>query len=296
MVATLCRAQYVKLTLNLVRDSTYYQINHTVSAATQTINGQKNNINTTINSKAAFTVTAIRDSLYDITVKYQSLSVNIQSPVGNVDYNADKIVLSDPASTLFAKFKNQPFHIVLTKSGNLQSVDGIGAIFDRLINSATQLQADQKTQLRSIMEQSFGEAAFRSNFEMATTIFPSVPVRQNAFWISDTQLASVGKANIHTIYQLKDITDDFYHVHANSTILFPNKNMFVETNGMPVKNNLDGFITAEIVLDKKTGWIKQSTITQTIYGNTEIKDNPKVPGGLVMPIDMRSDIVITDVH
>jgi len=65
---------------------------------------------------------------------------------------------------------------------------------------------------------------------------------------------------------------------------------------MPVKSDINGFMEAVILVDKTTGWTKQATINQTISGNTEIKDNPKLPGGLIMPTSMRSDIVITDMH
>ena len=65
---------------------------------------------------------------------------------------------------------------------------------------------------------------------------------------------------------------------------------------MQVRNNQDGFMIADIIIDKVTGWVRQSTIAQTIKGNTEIKDSPKVPGGKVIPMEMHADITITDIH
>jgi len=49
------------------------------------------------------------------------------------------------------------------------------------------------------MDQSFGESAFRSNFEMGAAIFPSVPVRKNVLWVTNTELAGAIPANVHSV-------------------------------------------------------------------------------------------------
>ncbi|MES2279153.1 MAG: DUF6263 family protein [Bacteroidota bacterium] len=291
-----CRAQYVKLALNLVKGATYYNLTTATASVMQTVNGKTTTINTTITCRIAFTVTNVRDSLYDMEMRYQSLTLKMQLPTGTTQYSSDNVDPADPVSVAFAAFKNQTIALVLTKTGNLQALASMGLIFDRIVGKLTQSPPDQRAQIKSLMEQSFGERAFRSNFEMGTAIFPSVPVRKNALWISDSQLESARPANVHSIYELRDITETFYQIHVNSTITYANRDAFIETNGVPLKYNLDGSRLADIVVDKVTGWVKQSTIIQNIGGTTEIKDNPKTPGGLIIPTVMRSDVVITDIH
>jgi hypothetical protein len=127
-------------------------------------------------------------------------------------------------------------------------------------------------------------------------IYPSVPIRKGAYWTSDTQLLTAGQTNVHSVYQLSDITDTFYQVHVSSTITYLDKDKFMPANDMLVRNNLNGGMLADMVVDKVTGWVKQSGIVQSITGTTEIKDNPKLPGGVTMGVNMRNEITVKDVH
>lgn len=287
---TVCRAQYVKLALNLVRGNTYYNLTNATASVTQTVNGQKTNVGTTNSCRIAFKVTNIRDSLYDMEMRYQSISLKMELPQGTVQYNSYG---TDPVAKAFAAFCNQTIALVLTRSGNLQMLAPISPAIDRAVK---QLPADQQPQIKSMMEQSFGERAFRSNFEMGTAIFPAIPVKKNAFWTSDTQLESSRPANVHAVYELRDITPTFNQIHVNSAITYLNRDAFIMTNGMPIKYNMEGSRSADIVVDTITGWVKQASILQNIGGTTEIKDNPKMPGGIVIPTLMKSEVVITDIH
>lgn len=284
------RAQYVKLVLNLTKGNTYYNLTTATASVTQTVNGQKTNVGTTISCRIAFRVTNIRDSLYDMEMRYQSLALKMEVPQGTIQYNSTG---TDPVSKTFAAFCNQPVALVLTRSGNLQMLAPISPAIDRAVK---QLPADQQAQIKSMMEQSFGERAFRSNFEMGTAIFPSIPIKKNAFWTSDTQLESSRPAYVHSIYELRDITPTFNQIHVNSTITYLNRDEFITTNGVPLKYNMEGSRLADIVVDTITGWVKQASILQNIGGTTEIKDNPKMPGGIIIPTLMKSEVVITDIH
>jgi len=296
LCASIGHAQYIKLGLNLTRGQTYYLISTTNAAVTQTYQGQPHTTNSIINSRIAFKVIGIRDTLYDMEVKYENLSLKMKFPGGDMTYSSDRADPTDPSSSILFSFKNKPLAAVITKSGNLVSITGISQIFENIINRFPGLDANQKAQIRTMMNQSFGEQAFRSSFDMAVAIFPAVPVRKGAYWTSDTQLITAGQTNVHSIYQLSDITDTFYQIHVSSTITYADKDKFIETNGMPVRNNLNGGMLADLVIDKTTGWVKQSSITQSITGTTEVKDNPKMPGGSVMPVNMKNEIVVTDVH
>lgn len=293
-----CRAQqatpYVKLALNLLKGSTYYTNTTANVSVVQTINGRRSNITTTLTGRIAFTVTGIHDSLYTMEARYTNLSLKMQLPTGALSYTSDNANTTDPVSKAFAAFKNQPIDLIMTRSGRLRSLNGIDPIFDRILAGFLQLPAEEKLQIKSMMEQSFGERAFRSNLEMGMVVFPSVPVKKGVFWVIDSQLQTDRPADAHTIYELREIADTYYFIHGNGTIAYENSNTFVETNGVPLKYNLSGFIQNDIRVDKATGWIKESRVIQTISGDTQIKDNPKTPGGMTIPMSMRSDMTITD--
>ncbi|GAB3906876.1 DUF6263 family protein [Mucilaginibacter boryungensis] len=292
--AIICRAQYVTLALNLTKGQTYYQNTNAVATVEQTVNGVKTTVTSTITGRIAFKITGIRDSLYDMEIRYERLSLKMQLPGGNImAYNADKVQAGDPMSGIFAAFKNQPIKLVLTKTGNIQLMDGIDAIINRVVDNFTGADAGQKAQIKSMLQQSFGERGFRSNFELGTAIFPSIPVRKGVVWVINSQLQSARPANVHAIYDLRDITGTYYLIHVNSKIDYMNKDAFENSGSALMRYNLDGHITGDIVVDKMTGWVKQSTINQTIGGTTEVKTNALAAPSMVIPMVMKSDIVIT---
>ena len=50
----------------------------------------------------------------------------------------------------------------------------------------------------------------------------------------------------------------------------------------------------KIKIDSKTGWIIDADITQNLKGKVDLKDNPKVPGGMSAPIELLIVSKMTD--
>jgi hypothetical protein len=61
-----------------------------------------------------------------------------------------------------------------------------------------------------------------------------------------------------------------------------------------MKYNVTGTSTYEVKLDKTTGWASEVKINQAIKGDVLIKDNPKVPGGMTIPLTLTDEQLITD--
>lgn len=288
------RAQYVTLTLNLVKGETYYHAVTANASIIQTVNGVQNTIATTVTGKIAYKVIDTRDSLYDIELRYENLSMKMQMPGGTMDASSEKPAPADPISEILAAVKNQRIIVIMTKTGKLKSISGVDDMFNHIIDNYTGLTPDKKQQIKGMLQQSFGDKAIKGNFEMGTAIFPAVPVKKNALWTIDTQLETATPANVHAVYELRDITETHYFIHCNARIDYPSNNAYVETNGMQLKYKLSGFMSTDMVVNRATGWLKESKISQKISGETQIKESEKIPGGMMIPMTMSSDITITD--
>ncbi len=72
------------------------------------------------------------------------------------------------------------------------------------------------------------------------------------------------------------------------------KDAYVETNGMPTRYNLKGTMSSNIKVDKISGWIIEAKINQAFQGDVYIKDNPRLPGGLKIPMIMESNMTFTN--
>lgn len=294
MVSVACQGQKLKLALHLTKGNTYNMVTTTSSAVKQTINGQLNNIELTITGNTSFKVLNADDSLYYMEVNYKNLGMKMQLPTGPVNFDSQKKDPSDIMSSILSGLVNKPFTATFTKSGKVRSVENVEKIISSVLDGFTQVQGPQKEQIKNQFIQSFGEKAIKGNIEMSTAIFPEVPVSKNEKWTINTTLESAMTAKISTVYQLTDVTPTSYAIHGDATIATNANDNYKEVNGMPMKYNMSGTMTADIKADKATGWISESKTKQTISGTVEIKDNPKVPGGITFPMSVVNESVTTD--
>jgi len=294
LILSNCQAQKYKPALNLVKGNTYYTNSTVTSAITQTYNGQDVNIAIDMAAKTAFNVTDVKDSIYNMQVSYQSISLKVVSPNGTVEMNSDSKDTKDISSTFLAGMVNKPFSVTVTKTGRVLEVKNIENIINAIFSNLPQVDEAQKAQMKAQFMQSFGETAFKGNLEQTLAIYPSIKVAKNDSWIIKTSMQSVMSANLVSTYQLQDVTDAYYQIHGDAKVTSAVTTTPAQINGMPVKYDLSGTIITDIKADKKTGWVIEEKLRQDIGGNVNILDNPKVPGGMQLPMKVHSDINTLD--
>jgi hypothetical protein len=293
-------AQRVKPSLHLIKGETYYMTSTGTSAITQNIRGRENKVNLKLLYTMAFKVTGITDTVYSMEVKYQLIDMNIRIADTTIDMNSmqkgpdgNKPVKPDTPSLMLAAMVNRPFNISLSATGRILSVKNLDKILVDAVNDFPQLDAVKRENVKNQFVQSFGENAFKGSLETGTAIFPSM-VAKNDKWTVNTTLSAPAKANVKTVYQLVDITGDLLQVHGDGSITSDEDTKPGEISGMPMKYTINGAVITDVKIDKKTGWIIQSTLKQLIEGKIEILDNPKAPGGMSIPIMFNTNISITN--
>jgi hypothetical protein len=287
-------AQKVKPALKLIKGNTYYMATAAHSVVKQTINGQVNNIDMTIDGRMSFKVLNADDSLYYMEVNYTKVGMKMQLPNGNVAFDSDSKDTTNIMARIMTALTNKPFTASLTKSGRIKSIENAENMITSMIDGFKEVPAAQKEQLKGQLSQSFGSAALKSNLEMAMSVLPETAVVKNDKWTIKNNLEGAMSARIISVYQLVDITPQSYVIHGNATLETDNAAADKVINNMPMKYNMKGVMVSDVIVDKATGWISSSKIKQNIDGTVEIKDNPKVPGGLTFPMSVVSETSSTD--
>lgn len=294
VLLTSCQAQKEKLELNLTKGKIYTQKMNSNMSVLQTINGQQINMNMSIYGKMTYKVTDIQNSIFNMEVRYESLSMKMSLPNGVMEFSSEKNDEKDIFSTILGTIKNKPFLIKMTKTGKVNEVKNIESVFSNMFDKFPQLSDIQKQQIKERLMHAYGEKAFKGNIEMCSAIFTDSPVSKGDKWTINTQLESGMSAKLETIFELKEVTDTYYQILGNSKIETADKDAYIESNGMPLKYDLAGTMTSDIKIDKKTGWTMSASINQSIKGTTFIKDNPKIPGGMSIPMIMTNEITILE--
>jgi len=92
-----------------------------------------------------------------------------------------------------------------------------------------------------------------------------------------------------TTFELKQKDATFNLITAFSTIGPKKSGQTTEMNGMPAEYNLNGTSEWILKVDSKTGWIIEGQTKQSLSGNVQIKDNPKLPGGMEIPLKVNNE-------
>ncbi|MBP8067677.1 MAG: hypothetical protein KAY27_03860, partial [Pedobacter sp.] len=137
------------------------------------------------------------------------------------------------------------------------------------------------------------EESFKNNLGMSLSIFPAKPVGKGDRWTIKGKFESTSSAEMETTYELKEIASDYYLLTSAAKITASNKDIYVDINGMQMKTDRNGSSSAELKIDKKTGWIISSKTNQQISGTTTIKGNDMIPDGMILPMKMNNIITIS---
>lgn len=295
LALTSCQAQKTNLTLNLEEGKEYSQVVTTKATVTQTIEGQVIEMIMTISGGMSFKVITANPSDYDLEVKYTDLSMIMEMPQGTVEFSSSKNDEQDIMSTIFSMMIGKVFNVKMAKTGKIHEVKNIESVMESVFEHFYQLMPEnQIAQMKEQMNNAYGAEAFKGNIEMTTAIFPDNPVSKGDKWTIITNLQSGMAALMTTEYQFVDLKSDHAIIKGNSVIKTEDKDAYVESNGMPMKYDLDGSMASEIKVDRETGWIIEANIKQEIKGVAHIKENPQLPNGLKIPMIMKNEMTIKD--
>lgn len=284
--ANASQAQY-RLILNLQKGNTYFQRTSSNLTIEEEVNNQKLNINTTVSGAMSFKVLDKSESYYELEVAYTELGMTMKTANGEMSFSSMKPYdEKDIFSRLLLKMVKHPFHITMQSNGMIKQVSGIDSLWANLITELPELDEAKKTQILDQLKQSYGENSIRGNIEQLTAIFPAEKVRLNDQWQNTIQLKSTMSATVTNHYKLVGYNEQDIDIenHADTKT----KEDTTQINGLPATYRLSGVTDSKIKIDTRTGWISEATINQDLKGNIEIIDNPKVPGGMSIPMEIQS--------
>jgi hypothetical protein len=261
---------------------------------TQNINGQTQDVTTTIGGKMSFKVTAVKDTIFVMDVKYESLRMQIAATGVNMDINSESKDTQNPVTAILANMTHNSFNITMSNKGRVISVENFDKLLAGMFDGVPQITDEQKAQFKDQMMQSFGPKALKGSIEASTAFFPAVKVAKNDKWTIDRTLESAMSIKTTSTYTLQDITANTFVIHDDAVVAPANTAAYTEMNGIPMKYMVNGTATTDLKVDKATGWVTEAKIIQAMKGTIDIKDNPKVPGGMTIPITINLDQTITD--
>ena len=281
-------AQPVQLRLRLNTGQTYNYNSDMSMQMNQQINGQNIDIVMNLNGNLAFVVKEFANDTYLLEAAYKKLAMSMKMPQATITFSSNNPAGSDPVSMLFAQIIDQPFMISMSSRGEIVGVNGLEKLFQSMIDSLN-LPEQQKQQVRSQMQQSFGNEAFISNFQLGWIVFPQQAVSQGSSWEFTTTMTSTGvPIEVNTTHTYLGMQDGKWHIRSTSTLSKPDDQEWSNFNGLKAKITVNGTQEGDILLDSSSGWVQQSTVDQQLEMTFTIPPNDQLPNGLTIPMTMKT--------
>ena len=290
-----CYGQKVRLQLNLKQDSTYYMNDNANMTVVEDMPGQQLVMTIVMSGKASHKVVAIMDTVYQLAVAYENIGMLVEvNGQRLINVNTD-LKGQDIMSKAMTSMLHKPITVLISKKGKVLEIRNSDAIYSHMFDEFPQLAAEKKEQLKAQMQKSFGDKALKNNFQDAFAVLPETEIGINDRWMFTSIMEAIMLIKVKTTYVLKDITGNAYIVHGDAIVASVGTADYAEMNGMFMRfNDVSGTYSSDVKLDKETGWLLDSKITKSIKGNVEVKDSPRIPGGMIFPMTISGDITMSN--
>ena len=292
-LASSSEAQKIELSLNLKVGERYGQTSESKITINQVVNGQALDIGMEVRGGLTFLVLSAHEEEYEMEMMYEHLSMKIDHPQGNMEFDSEKANGDDIMSTILAGITMKPVGIVMTRTGNVTEVNDMDSIWASVFAEFSKVPEAQLNQARGQIKEAYGAEALKANIEMVTAIFPDHPVGEGEEWIVHTTMESGMTVNVATTYKLEEVHADHYVITGDSKLQTADKDAIVDSNGMSMKYDLSGVLTSRIKLNKESGWILGANSSQDISGNAYVQPNPSMPMAMTIPMTMKNETVIS---
>lgn len=258
------------LKLDLTVGETYYQEMEVNMNMVQTAMGQKMDIVMNIKGKLSFLVLSKEAGNFELKVRYNELSMFMDMPQGSMTYNSKKKDQDDIFSQVMAAITQESFQMTLNTKGEVIKVNGMNEIWDKAIAQFDFIPESAKEQIKAQLKDSYGENSLKDNMEMATAIFPNMPVAIGDTWKKVIQTNGKRATTIHMEYELVGMDAEYYEIEGKGDMKSAMDYEPLAENGIKTTVSLDGATVTHLKINRKTGWIMDSDATQEISGTSTV--------------------------
>lgn len=279
MVAGSCNSgKQVDLKFNLTPGSEYIYTIQTTTSTDQKPMGQNVHSTQQMTMEMNYKVEEAKGDNRRITVSYDRLSMNMESPMGNVAYDSRDTAGSDPRLGVLSGMISKPFTIEVAPTGEIASVEGLSTIIGGLADTST----PEGMMAHEQLSQTFSDTAVRSLMRQFLDVFPGHPVGLGDTWKKSYVLdMPVMKLKVDNVYTLKSIEGNTAHVDIKAKI-----NGEGSSNNPAMKSmlmSMSGEQTGSMSVDIPTGLVAESNVTLHLSGDMSLM-------GMKVPMTVESKV------
>jgi hypothetical protein len=207
------------------------------------------------------------DGNYWINAAYDWVMIEQVTPLSSFEYDSSNPPEEIPPEAIgYQALVGKGFQLLISPQGQTLEIDGLEAMYEAVLDDLEPLDEAVRSQMRELLNLEFGEEALMKQSNLVIS-YPDNPLQVGDIWTTTVEATSPIPMIVETTYTLKSLEGNTGVVDISS-IVSPH----------PEAEPLD-FIFAQIIYrlsgeqkgtseyDTETGWLKYSSLTQSLSGD-----------------------------
>ncbi|KEY19164.1 DUF6263 family protein [Kaistella antarctica] len=255
-----------KQTFKLEKGETYPLVTYQKDVQTMTAPDGKSQSGTSeMTDEMSFTVNDFKDGVYDITInltgKRNSQSANGKTAAVDTKQAEPKDEQLKMMWKVNKALVGNKLNLKMTETGKVISITGFDTIYNKIAASVGTVIKDQKDKAGFInsFKQSFNEKMLKDQFSKNLVLIPAKGAKIGDKWSESENATPDGKIKLTTTYTLKSVGDGIAQISVAGGI--PKKTDKQTKEGVTRSMSSELSQNGTIILDQKTGWVKNQNIS-----------------------------------
>ncbi len=241
-----------RLQYNLQKGEVFMIRQNALQVITQELDGASQEITNEISGVLEFRVVGQKNEDFELSITFKELQMYMSSSsIGQLlAINAKEVSEDDVQSRIFHSLLNEPFHMLLSRNGDILEVRGGDSLVSKMAASSGVADAFALKMMKKSLEKEFGSAALSESYKQMTYIYPLTAISIGDSWQNEYS----GKLSAHNTWTLDELTADEARISGKAKVA-----MDVIEPATTMK--LSGTQTTSIIASTATGFIQKMTVT-----------------------------------
>jgi len=229
------------------------------------------------------------DGTATVKVTFHAITFEQDSALGKITYDsADPPETAHPLAMKFAVLLGESFTIGLTPEGKVTSLEGVDAMFARILEGMDAPFPGMRQILEKQLQGLIGGNGLKEMVENSLAVYPPESVAVGDSWNGTSVFSKGLPLTMENTWTLKTLEDDKAVLAVESKI-YPNAQVGpVDMGFSQLRYEVSGTQQGEIEIDLKTGWPSRQRLTQELSGTMDTQAGPIA--GKSYAVSIRSDI------
>ncbi|MGY4385942.1 hypothetical protein ACVWYN_002990 [Pedobacter sp. UYP24] len=280
-----CKSEPERILIKLNKGQKYNQHMISTSTSSQTIMGKPMSTTSISDAVNLAEVVDVTDTIYTIKITYVSMSVKMVKDGVAVPTDNNTV------AKILDGLKGKEYLTKMSNTGRVIETIGADSLFSKLFSNMPGVPEAFKTAMLKQMAHSYGDKAIKENSQMSTSLYPNKAIKEGDTWTTNRSGGNeIMLPNIESIYTLDKITSSEYLVSMKAKLTFKSTG----PGSLPIQYNLNGTMTSNNKIDKKTGMITEIKMKQDILGNIKLNQNASAQGNEPIPMQIKAETIMTN--